>query len=63
MKIEAIDVTLVDVPASRPIQMSFTTVQKQSYAVLSFLDSWPGEPGEAMPERSVMSDFNVETEI
>lgn len=32
-------------------------------AVLSFLDSWPGEPGEAMPERSVMSDFNVETEI
>nr|ABQ23435.1 chloromuconate cycloisomerase [Alcaligenes sp. NyZ215] len=34
MKIEAIDVTLVDVPASRPIQMSFTTVQKQSYAIV-----------------------------
>src|SRR3546814_11439221 len=34
MKIEAIDVTLVDVPASRPIQMSFTTAQKQSYAIV-----------------------------
>src|SRR3546814_4493259 len=34
MKIEAIDVTLVDVPASRPIQMSFTTMQKQSYAIV-----------------------------
>src|SRR3546814_3363583 len=30
----AIDVTLVDVPASRPIQMSFTTMQKQSYAIV-----------------------------
>src|SRR3546814_9233330 len=32
--IEAIDLTLVDVPASRPIQMSFTTMQKQSYAIV-----------------------------
>jgi muconate/chloromuconate cycloisomerase len=34
MKIEAIDVALVDVPAARPIQMSFTTVQRQSYAIV-----------------------------
>src|SRR3546814_19441008 len=34
MKIEAIDVTLVDVPASRPIQMSFTTMQKQRSAIV-----------------------------
>lgn len=34
MKIEAIDVELVDVPALRPIQMSFTTVRQQSYAIV-----------------------------
>jgi muconate/chloromuconate cycloisomerase len=34
MKIEAIDVFVVDVPTVRPIQMSFTTVQRQSYVLV-----------------------------
>jgi muconate/chloromuconate cycloisomerase len=34
MKIESITATIVDVPTRRPIQMSFTTVNKQSYVIV-----------------------------
>ncbi|WP_305793185.1 hypothetical protein [Diaphorobacter sp. JS3050] len=34
MKIEAISTTIVDVPTRRPLQMSFTTVHKQSYVIV-----------------------------
>lgn len=34
MKIESIEAILVDVPTFRPIQMSFTTVMRQSYVVV-----------------------------
>ncbi|WP_011171702.1 MULTISPECIES: muconate cycloisomerase family protein [Burkholderiales] len=34
MRIESITATIVDVPTRRPLQMSFTTVNKQSYVIV-----------------------------